>query len=249
MAGAGRGRPGIRFLSTGQGWHVSSSHASSGERPPSLVEALDGTRWFQQLAVQIRRGGQTVYIDPNGIPDGEPPADIVLLTHPHFDVFSEKDIEKVRKDGTIIIAPASMKKLVPEGDHYLRPGDLVQLDGLDLLAVPAYNPRKRYHPRESDWLGYLFTIGGISFYHAGHTGLIPEMEGIRCDVALLPCDGRYSMTAKEAARAAETCGATVVVPLNWEGVPGGREMAEGIRSGFSGEVVLLEPTGERPTRH
>lgn len=205
-----------------------------------MSEALDGVTWYRQLSVCIHRSGLTVYVDPNGIPDDAVAADFILLTHPHYDVFSETDIEKVLGPDTVVIAPASMKKLLSEADHFVRPGDFLQLSSLDLLAVPAYTPDSRFHPPEAGWLGYLFTVDGVTYYHAGDTGLIPAMEGLSCDVAFLPCDGHYSMGPEEAAEAGKACGASIIVPIHWGDARGRREDAEHLRSLFDGEVVILD---------
>ncbi|NIP60449.1 MAG: hypothetical protein GWM92_18875, partial [Gemmatimonadetes bacterium] len=110
-------------------------------------------------AIRIRRVGLEVHVDPWGLTE-ESEADYILLTHPHYDNFSEEDIARVRGPETVLIAPASMKKQIHEADHLLRPGDLLQLEGLDVLAVPAYNREKKFHPRDSGWLGYVFTVEG-----------------------------------------------------------------------------------------
>ena len=214
-----------------------------------MGEVLRGVRWFRQLSVRVRRGGITLHVDPNGISASEEPADFILLTHPHYDVFSERDIDRLKKPGTVIIAPASMKKLVPDGDHYMTAGDALQIGGADILAVPAYNASRRYHPRGAGWLGYVFSLGGVTYYHAGHTSLIPPMTGLNCDVAFLPCDGKYSMGPAEMLRAGEACGARVVVPIHCGAVPGVREEFEKLRSSFPGEIALLEPATPIAPRH
>jgi L-ascorbate metabolism protein UlaG (beta-lactamase superfamily) len=208
-----------------------------------MDKPLDGVTWFRRLAVAVERSGMRVFVDPFGIPAGVSPADFVLLTHPHYDVFSEEDIERVRGPETVLVAPASMKKLVRDADHYVRPGDLLTLGDLQVLAVPAYTPDSRFHPPDAGWLGYLFTVGDVTYYHAGDTGLIPTMAGIRCDVAFLPCDDRYSMGPEDAARAGEACGASVIVPVHWGGSTGKRADAERLAELFDGEVTILDPAG------
>ena len=128
-------------------------------------------------------------------------------------------------------------------------GDALQIGGADILAVPAYNASRRYHPRGAGWLGYVFSLGGVTYYHAGHTSLIPPMTGLNCDVAFLPCDGKYSMGPAEMLRAAEACGARVVVPIHCGAVPGVREEFEKLRSSFPGEIALLEPATPIAPRH
>ena len=202
------------------------------------MELTTGVTWFRGSSVRIRRGVHEVQVDPYAV--SEPSAaDYVLLTHPHYDNFSEADIARVRGPKTIVIAPASMKKQLQDADHCLRPGDMLQLEGLDLLAMPAYNVEKKYHPQESGWLGYVFTLDGVTYYHAGDTDYLDSMETIRCDVAFLPCDAQYTMGPEEAVRAGQACGASVLVPVHWGESWGSPEDVERMRSAFSGEVKIL----------
>jgi len=207
-----------------------------------MDEMLEGVTWFRRSSIRIRRAGLEIHIDPSGVSE-ESEADYILLTHPHYDTFSEDDIARVRGPDTILIAPASMKKQVQEADHLLRPGDLLQLEGLDVLAVPAYNMEKRFHPPERGWLGYVFTVRDVTYYHAGDTDFLDSMHQIRCDVAFLPVEGRYTMGPDQAIRAAEACGARAVVPIHWgERVPSPEE-AEEVFDRFGHRLHLLEPAG------
>lgn len=206
------------------------------------AELLQGVTWFRGSSVRIRRAGIEVHVDPIGL-DDEGEADYILLTHPHYDNFSEDDIARVRTPETVVIAPATMKKLLADADHFMRPGDMLQLEGLDVLAVPAYNLDKRYHPAENGWLGYVFTIGGVTFYHSGDTDFIDEMHSVRCDVAFLPVDGHYTMDAEGAAKAAEACGASVVVPVRWADDGPSADEAEALAARTDLEVRLLERAG------
>ena len=208
-----------------------------------MIDILDGVTWFRQSSVRIRRDGVEIHVDPWDVSESSE-ADYVLLTHPHYDNFSERDIARVRGSDTVLVAPASMKKQLQDADHLLKPGDLIQLENIDILAAPAYNRDKRFHPSESGWLGYVFTVGGVTFYHAGHTDYLESMHRIRCDVAFLPCDGRYTMDSEEAAAAGEACGARVVVPIHWGDAVGSREDAESVGDHFSGQVVLLDRMGD-----
>jgi len=207
-----------------------------------MRDPLDGITWFRGSSVRIRRGGMEIHVDPLGLGENDQ-ADVVLLTHPHYDNFSEDGIERVRTPDTVLVAPASMKKLLGEADHFMRPGDMLQLDGFDILAVPAHNVDKKFHTPDQGWLGYVFTVGDTTFYHAGDTDLLPSMAGIRCDVAFLPCGGHYTMGPEDAARAAEACGAEVVVPIHWGEGHGTEEDVARLAELFSGEVRVLERRG------
>ncbi len=205
-----------------------------------MVQPPEDLTWFRGTSIRIRNAGLEILVDPWHV-DEDVRADYVLLTHPHYDNFSEEDIARVRTPDTIVVAPASMKHLLADADHFMRPGDMLQLDGFDVLAVPAYNIDKKYHLPEHGWLGYVFTVGDTTYYHAGDTDFLDAMHGIRCDVAFLPCGGEYTMGVEDAARAAEVCGASTLVPIHWGAPHAGREEVERLRELFSGDVVILDP--------
>ena len=204
-----------------------------------MSDVLDQVTWFRGTSVRIRRAGLEIHIDPIGVTD-DSRADYILLTHPHYDNFSEADIDRVRTEQTVVVAPTSMKKLLADADHFMRPGDMLQFDGLDVLAVPAHNVVKRFHPPEKGWLGYVFTLGNVTYYHAGHTDFLDSMSQIRCDVAFLPCCSAYTMGPEEAAQAGEACGASILVPIHWGEHPETPVDAGGIEMHFSGTVQFLE---------
>ena len=125
--------------------------------PSPGLAMLEGITWFRQSSVRIRRSGIELHIDPWGVSE-QSVADYILLTHPHYDNFSEDDIARVREPDTIVIAPASMRKQLADVDHLMRPGDMIHLDGIEILAVPAYNRVKKFHPpppRTPGWDTYL----------------------------------------------------------------------------------------------
>lgn len=204
-----------------------------------MNDMLDGVTWFRGSSVRIRRAGLEIHVDPLGV-DDDVPADYILLTHPHYDNFSEADIDRLRAPTTVVVAPTTMKPLLDGADHFMRPGDMIQLDGFDVLAVPAHNVDKRFHRPEQGWLGYVFTVGDVTYYHAGDTDFLPSMFGIRCDAAFLPCGGYYTMGPEDAARAGEACGASVIVPIHWGDTHGSLEDVERIAELFSGELRILD---------
>jgi L-ascorbate metabolism protein UlaG (beta-lactamase superfamily) len=207
-----------------------------------MRDPLDGVTWFRGSSIRIRRDGLEIHVDPLRVPE-DSTADFVLLTHPHYDNFSEADIARVRDADTILVAPASMKKLIADADHLMRPGDMLQLEGLDILAVPAHNLEKKFHTPEQGWLGYVFTVGEVTYYHAGDTDFLPSMFDIRCDVAFLPCGGHYTMGVEDAAKAAAACGARILVPIHWGEQHGSREEVMRLADLFSGDVRILERAG------
>jgi L-ascorbate metabolism protein UlaG (beta-lactamase superfamily) len=200
---------------------------------------LAGIAWLRGSSVRIRRAGVEIHVDPLDV-EVDAQADFILLTHPHYDNFSEDGIDRVRRPDTVVVAPATMKKQLADADHFMRPGDMLQLDALDVLAVPAHNLEKKFHTPEDGWLGYVFSIDDVTYYHAGDTDFLPSMFGIRCDVAFIPCGGHYTMGVHDAAHAAEACGASILVPIHWGEPHGTREEIEELENLFSGTVCILD---------
>ena len=212
-----------------------------------LLEELE---WLGHSGFRISVGRATIYIDPYRIPADEPKADLVLITHQHYDHFSIQDLERVRKDDTQVIAPPAVAERLEGNVRSLRAGDVLETNiyGVDVRAVPAYNTSKRdaegrpFHPREAGCLGYEINVRGERLYHAGDTDVIPEMDWVvGAEVALLPVSGVHVMTALEAAEAARRIQPTVAVPMHWGGHIGSEEDAKAFADAAPVDVVIMEP--------
>ena len=168
-----------------------------------------------------------IYIDPYNIKDGLPFADMVFITHSHYDHCSVPDLGKIVKEGTKIIAPADCQSKIAKFDVpidmiLIEPGQELEIGDLKVYALHSYNVDKHFHPKEEDWVGYVIKTDGVIIYHAGDTDIIPEMQkltGYRQQekefVALLPVGGRYTMSAEEAAEAAKIIKPTLAIPMHW----------------------------------
>jgi L-ascorbate metabolism protein UlaG (beta-lactamase superfamily) len=183
---------------------------------PKLVQNL---HWLGHDSFRLD-GPPVIYFDPWKLPPGSPVADVVLVSHDHYDHLSADDVKKISGPKTTVIAnPSAAAKL--EGARVIRPGGKVTVGQVTVEAVPAYNlnkfrsPGVVFHPRQAEHNGYIVTVGGERLYHAGDTDHIPEMSGIKCDVALLPVSGTYVMTADEAAGAAAAIKPGVAVPMHY----------------------------------
>ncbi|MBZ0265279.1 MBL fold metallo-hydrolase [bacterium] len=205
--------------------------------PERLAEMID---WFGHASFRFR-GSKTVYVDPWKIDKESHDADIILITHEHYDHYSPDDIKKVAGDTTIVVFPESMRDKVDFINAvFLARGERQTVDGVDVEVVAAFNTNKDYHPDSKDWVGYIVNLDGIRIYHSGDTDNIDEMNSISCDVALLPVSGTYVMTAVEAIEAARRIGPRLAIPMHWGDIVGGREDAEEFARGAPCPVVIKE---------
>ena len=169
--------------------------------------------WLGHAGFRIT-DGVVVYIDPYNIAGG-PEADVIFVTHPHFDHCSPDDIKKIHGEETVTVCPEDCD--VPGEVRTVSAGDSLEVKGFQIDVVPAYNIRKSFHPKDKGFVGYIITVDGQRVYHAGDTDLIPEMSEVECDIALLPVSGTYVMTAKEAADAASQIKTGLAVPMHYGG--------------------------------
>ncbi|MBN2569118.1 MAG: MBL fold metallo-hydrolase [Deltaproteobacteria bacterium] len=175
--------------------------------------------WLGHASFRIEGDDKVIYIDPWQIEVG-PEADLILITHDHHDHCSPDDVSRIQKDDTVIITiPAAAKKL--SGTiRKVAPGDKINEQGIKISVVPAYNtnkyrnPGEHFHPRESNYVGFILTVEGERIYHSGDTDVIPEMKSIETDTALLPVSGIYVMTPDEAAEAAEIIKPEKIIPMH-----------------------------------
>lgn len=185
-----------------------------------------------------------IYIDPWHLPENSPPADLILVSHEHFDHCSPDDVARVWKENTRLFAnPGAAEKFEGKAS-VLVPGESVELEQLLVETLPAYNTDKDFHPKVAQHLAFILEAEGERLYFAGDTDQIPEMEGVDCQIALLPVSGTYVMTAEQAAKAADVIAADISVPMHYDaGVVGTIEDAKKFQEQTSGEVVILENEG------
>jgi L-ascorbate metabolism protein UlaG (beta-lactamase superfamily) len=198
--------------------------------------------WMAHATFKVNDGA-LIYIDPWKL-QVEDRADIVLITHAHYDHCSPEDVSKVAGEETVIIGPA---ECASEFLLNFRPaviGSKLTVGDVEITPVSAYNIDKEFHPKNKKWVGYVIEIDGKRVYHAGDTDSIPEMKklkGLGVDVALLPVGGTYTMTAEEAAEAANAIEPKLAIPMHFGTIVGGTSDAEQFRQLCRVPVEVLEP--------
>lgn len=192
---------------------------NEGTPPADLPLELEGVKHFTQSTIRIE-GDRTIYFDPYKFPEERHDADVIFITHRHFDHFSAADISKVGKADTIIVAPESMAQDVADlglgAVKTVVPGSTYSIDELSFETTFAYNPgTSARHLKSNNWVGYIVTMGAVRYYIAGDTNFVPELQSVTADVVFLPVGGGSSMDAEEAANAAAEIMPTVAVPIHF----------------------------------
>lgn len=195
--------------------------------------------WLGHASFKLDVDGTLIYFDPWKVKKDR--ANLILITHSHFDHLSLDDVRKVQtKETTIVATKDSASKL--SGDvRIIAAGDVIDFEGVSIEAVPSYNIGKNYHPKTSGWVGYIVTVDGIRIYHAGDTDRIEEMRKLKVDIALLPVGGTYTMSADEAAGIANEFKPRIAIPMHWGSIVGSEADAHRFRDRFEGEAIILKP--------
>ena len=169
---------------------------------------------------------KTIYIDPFKIDRNYNDADIVFITHDHYDHYSEEDIDKVINENTTIIIPEELlTKLLRKGINKnaiitVEPNEKYMVQGIKFETIPAYNTNKTFHPKENGWVGYIITLDDIRYYIAGDTDITEENRRVKYDVAFVPVGGTYTMDFKEAASLINEIKPKIAIPIHYGSIVG-----------------------------
>lgn len=203
---------------------------------------LENLHWLGHASFRLD-ASRRIYFDPWKLSKGSQKAEIIFISHDHFDHFSKDDVASLSTKETVIVTDKSVGrqlqgKVLCKEIKALQPGNKIEVLGVKVQAVPSYNLNKEFHPKEDGKLGFIVTIDRISIYHAGDTDYIPEMKDYACDIALLPVSGTYVMTADEAANAALTIRPGAAIPMHYGDIVGSNSDAERFRDLLKDKVEV-----------
>ena len=185
-----------------------------------------------------------IYFDPYKIEDNKHDADIIFITHNHYDHMDINSINKIKNVNTIIIAPQTMKDTIDKIEFkdyiYLNPNENIDIDNINIKTIPAYNIEKSFHPRKNNWLGYIITFNNISYYIAGDTDKTKESESVKCDIALIPIGGYYTMDVEEATELIKIIKPKIVIPTHYGSIVGNIDAGKNLRNNLYGITNVIE---------
>ena len=191
---------------------------------------LENIQPLRHSSIKINEG-QVIYFDPFKINESYNDADIIFITHDHYDHYSEENIDKVIKKHTVIVAPDGIQtKLLKKGIKsaniiIVEPEKTYMTEGIKFNTIPAYNVNKAFHPKENGWVGYIVEIDNIRYYIAGDTDITEENKKVKCDIAFVPVGGTYTMNFKEAAELVNEIKPKIAVPIHYGSIVGTNEDA------------------------
>ena len=210
---------------------------------------IENIEVFTQSSIRITDGDCRIYIDPFQMSEAPKDADFILITHDHYDHFSPEDIEKVSNGRSVLLVPA---KMIPQADkissivgeiHSVMPGEHYGINGLEFDTVAAYNNLKPFHPKSAGWVGYILQIGSQRIYIAGDTDMNRDNRDVKCDVALVPIGGKFTMDAKKAAEFINTIQPSIAIPTHYGSIVGKKEDADvfaaGVKAPIRTEIKML----------
>lgn len=202
-----------------------------------IQDIINKIKWLGHASFRVD-ANKVIYFDPYEITPG-PKADLILISHDHFDHCSPEDVGKVQQAGTVIVTEKDSAKKLKGNVTILAPGKSLTVGEVKVQAVPSYNTDKDFHPKKKGWLGFIVEVEGVRIYHSGDADFIPEMKDLQVDIALLPVSGTYVMSSDQAAKAALAIKPKLAIPMHYGAIVGDEQDALRFKKALEGKVEVL----------
>lgn len=185
-----------------------------------------------------------IYFDPYKIKDNYKDADIIFITHDHYDHFDVDSINKIIKDDTILVIPDKMNvenllEIKSKNIVKVLPNNTYDIRGYKIETIPSYNINKNFHPKENNWVGYIITINNERIYVAGDTDITSENKKVKCDIALVPIGGKFTMNYNEAAELINLIKPKTVIPTHYAEIIGSKIDGENFKKLISNDIECI----------
>lgn len=202
---------------------------------------LDNVEVFCQSSIKISKD-KIIYFDPFKISNKYSDADIIFITHDHYDHYDKDSILNIKNDFSYIVIPNSLLDQVSsyfDKDKILvvEPNKEYSFAGITFKTIPAYNLNKKFHPKDNNWVGYIVNINGTSYYAMGDTDVTFEAKEVCCDVIFVPIGGTYTMDYKEAAEYINFVKPNMVVPIHYGSVVGDMSLGEDFKNLLDSSII------------
>ena len=193
-----------------------------------------------QSSIKIN-GDKILYFDPFRVENETHDADIIFITHDHYDHYDITSINKIIKNDTLIVIPESIYDIVkkdidPKQILTVVPNKHYQILDIPVKTVASYNTNKQFHPRNKNYVGYIITINNQNIYVAGDTDITDENKGVKCDIAFIPIGGTYTMNYQEAAELINIIKPKVVIPTHYGSIVGSLKDGENFKKLVNSEI-------------
>lgn len=205
-----------------------------------MDDILKSIKWLGHASIFIKLDNKNIYIDPWKIKDISQKADIILVTHSHFDHYSEQDIKNISTDKTLLYSAEDVvSKTSIKNKKVIKPFEKLKIDNIEIEGFPAYNTNKNFHPKNNNWLGFIITYKNTRIYIAGDSDVTEESKKLSVDIAILPIGGIYTMDEKEAAMLANMIKPKFVIPIHWGDIVGSTQNLENFKKNVDPSIKIL----------
>ena len=197
---------------------------------------IDNIEVNTQSSIKITLN-KIIYFDPYKIEKNTNDADIIFITHNHYDHLDIESINNIKNNNTLIVAPKTIENDIRNIEFkdyfFMDPNENINIGNINIKTIPAYNILKPFHPKRNNWLGYVITVNNIRYYIAGDTDKTKEAESVCCDIAFIPIGGTYTMNVDEGTKLVKRINPKVVIPIHYGSIIGNKNLGMVLKNNLS----------------